>query len=151
MSDELQQLEHWLAPLLARLQPAQRRQLARDIARELRADNARAMRAQQGPDGQTWEPRKRHSRDQRGKLRQGPMFTRLRAAKHLKARASSDAAVVQFMGRAERIARVHHFGLRDRVKPGGPLYDYPARPLLGITPAMRERIEARVLEHLARA
>ena len=154
--DELDRLEHWLAPLLARLQPQQVNRLAREVARELRALNSAAIRAQHGPDGQAWAPRKKQIRDARGKIkikakRQQAMFTKLRNASHLKAQAQGASAVVQFVGRTERIARVHHYGLRDRVKPGGPDYDYPARPLLGINAAMRERIEARVLEHLARA
>lgn len=45
------------------------------------------------------------------------------ASKHLKAQAFRDAAVLQFVGRAERLARIHHFGLRDFVRPGGAEYD----------------------------
>ena len=59
------------------------------------------------------------------------------------------SAVVGFTGRTERIARVHHFGLRDSVKPGGPEYDYPARPLLGISDDFTKRLQDRLLSHLA--
>ena len=148
--DDLDRLSDWMAPLLSRLQPREQRQLAREIARDLRQDNTQRMRAQAGPDGQQWEPRKATTRSARGQLRSGPLFTRLGRAKHFKASGSPQEAVVQFVGRAERIARVHHFGLRDRVKPGGPEYDYPARPLLGITQEFEEKLRDRIINHLAR-
>ncbi len=147
--DDLQRLETWLAPLLARLDAAQRRTLARQVAQLLRAGNQQTMQLQQAPDGTAWQPRKNRTRDKRGRLRAGPMFSKLRRAKHLRAQVLPDGAMVQFMGRAERLARVHHFGLRDRVLAKGPEYDYPARPLIGITDDMAEAIEDLVLQHLA--
>lgn len=38
---------------------------------------------------------------------------------------------MQFEGKVQRIARVHHYGLRDRVKKGGPEVVYTRRELLG--------------------
>ncbi|MBL1569862.1 phage virion morphogenesis protein, partial [Klebsiella pneumoniae] len=35
-------------------------------------------------------------------------------------------------GRVQRIARVHHYGLRDRVSRRGPEVQYSQRRLLGI-------------------
>lgn len=151
MADDLQSLENWLTPLLHRLQSGERRKLAREVARMVRAANQKTMAAQTGPEGDAWKPRKNRSRDERGKLRQGPMFRKLRTARYLKALAFSDAAVVQFMGRAERLATVHHFGLRDYVNPGGAQYDYPERPLLGITPAQIEQIRDLLLARIAEA
>jgi phage virion morphogenesis protein len=151
MADDLQRLENWLSPLLHRLQPGERRKLAREVARLVRGANQKTMAAQTSPEGAAWEPRKNRSRDTRGKLRQGPLFRKLRTARYLKALAFADAAVVQFMGRAERLARVHHYGLRDYVSPGGAQYDYPARPLLGITPAQLEQIRDVMISHLAGA
>lgn len=151
MADDLQSLENWLSPLLHRLQPGERRKLAREVARLVRAGNQKTMSAQTSPEGAAWVPRKNRSRDSRGKLRQGPLFRKLRAAKHLKALAFADAAVVQFVGRAERLARVHHFGLRDYVTPGGAQYDYPERPLLGITSAQMEQISDLILAHITQA
>lgn len=149
MADDLQRLESWLAPLLHKLEPAQSRQLAREVARKLRKANQQSMTAQQSPDGEAWAPRKHRARDAKGKLRQGPMFRKLRNAKSLKALAFRDAAVVQFVGFAERVARVHQFGLRDFVNPGGAEYDYPARPLIGITQEQIEQISDLILTHLA--
>jgi phage virion morphogenesis protein len=149
--DDIDHLQTWLAPLLAQLSNQQRARLAREVARDLRAANAANMRAQRDPDGQAWEPRKQPLRSQRGQVRKSAqaMFQKLRTAKHLKASAQGGDAVVQFLGRTERIARVHHLGLRDQVKPGGPQYDYPARPLLGFPDGFEERLKDRILAHLA--
>ena len=70
MDDDLQRLEDWVAPLLARLSPAERRGLARAVARDLRAANVETMRAQTAPDGSAWEPRKNKLRDERGRIKQ---------------------------------------------------------------------------------
>ncbi|CAN7512614.1 phage virion morphogenesis protein [Acidovorax sp. LjRoot129] len=135
---------------------AERRVLARDVARYLRAGNVANMRAQQAPDGTPWEPRKPNAlRQARGAVRRTvnkplPMFQKLHTAKHLKAQGLADEAVLQFVGRADRIARVHHFGLEDRVKPGGPTYRYPTRRLLSITADQVERIRDLVIFHLQR-
>ena len=151
---EIERLETWLAPLLQRLSDSERAKLAREVARDLRAVNAANIRAQRGPDGQAWEPRKQHPlRGQIGQVRKAAksqaMFQKLRTAKHLKASAQGSDAVVQFLGRTERIARVHHMGLRDRVKPGGPEYDYPERPLMGFPQGYEDQLKDRILAHLA--
>ncbi|RYF57265.1 MAG: phage virion morphogenesis protein [Comamonadaceae bacterium] len=153
--DDLQRLEGWLSPLLAKLTDAERRGLAREVARDLRAGNVATMRAQQAPDGTPWEPRKPNAlREARGAVRRNakksaPMFQKLRAAKHLKAQSLTDEAVLQFVGRANRIARVHHFGLEDQVKQGGPRYQYPVRSLLGISPQQCERIVDLCISYLS--
>ncbi len=158
MSDDLSALENWLAPLLARLSDAQRRSLALRVARELRQAQSRTIASQRAPDGTPFEPRKRPvtrpdpraRRNARGQIRRASqgMFNQLRKPKHLRASATPFEAVVQFAARSERIARVHHFGLSDRVEPGGPVYKYPARPLLGMNEAQRQRIRALALDHL---
>lgn len=150
MSD-LQRLETWLAPLLARLSPAEQRVLSRQLAQRLRRSNQANMAAQQGPDGQAWEPRKHRSRDRAGKLRQGPMFRKLRTVRHLKAIGQGNEAVVAFVGRTAAIARVHHYGLRDQVAADGASYQYPARPLLGVSDAQMEQITELVLNFLTSA
>lgn len=152
----LSALEDWAGALLRKLEPVQRRRLLVDVARRLRTENAQRMRAQTDPDGQAWEPRKAPGpalRSQRERLRQqaqqrDPMFAKLRRQKHLKARAVGSAAVVEFAGRAQRIARVHHFGENDAVNPGGPRHDYPARELLGIADDDADRLRDLLLDHL---
>jgi phage virion morphogenesis protein len=153
--DDLTALETWAAPLLARLQPAERRALARTIARELRASQAQRIATQQAPDGAAYTPRKPQKTMPGQQVRKAPrgairaaMFLRLKSAKYLRATAAPQEAAVGFAGRAARIARVHQEGLRDVVKPGGPQYQYPARPLLGLTDAERDRIADLLLRHL---
>ncbi|WP_046059701.1 phage virion morphogenesis protein [Paracidovorax citrulli] len=152
--DDLQRLEDWVSPLLASLSPAERRSLARTVARELRSANAATMKAQTAPDGTPWTPRRPTLREQLGKVKKkakpAAMFTKMRTASHLQAKATASEAIVQFAGRTQRIARVHHFGLRDRVQSGGPEYDYPARRLLGITDAHIERVRDILMQHLGR-
>lgn len=79
------------------------------------------------------------------------MFTALRSNAHLKAGATPDEAWVAFTARASRIARVHHYGLRDRVTADGPETDYPQRELLGFSQADDEHLLARFLDHVATA
>lgn len=156
MADDLTALEHWVAPLLAKLDPAQRRQLAINVARELRRQQAANIRTQRAPDGSAWEPRKPPARNARGAIRNKaqaaragkPMFLKLRTPRHLQARGTPAEAVVQIAARSQRIARVHHFGLRDQVQPGGPMYSYPARELLGLGDDGRALVRRLVLEHL---
>lgn len=143
--DELQRIEQWLGPLLQQLQPAQQRTLARQLAQRVRKANQKTMAAQQAPDGTAWQPRKNRNR---ATLRQGPLFRKLRTAKHLKAKGFTDKAVVYFLSRATRIARVHHEGLRDQVAPGGAQYDYPERPLIGIPDALADELVDMILQRI---
>lgn len=147
--DDLTRLQDWLAPLLAKLSEGERRHLAREVARRARSFTQQNMAAQQSPEGLAWEPRKNRSRDSRGRLRQGPMFRKLRLSRHLRAHALSHEAVVEFVGHAARIARVHHYGLRDRVSETGAQYQYPARELLGLSDERLDEITDLILSHLS--
>ncbi|MDQ7735530.1 phage virion morphogenesis protein [Halomonas sp. SpR1] len=147
MSDDLQQLESWLTPLIEKLSPKERRVLAREVARDLRIANRNRIKAQTNPDGTPYEPRTQ-LRGRSGAIRRKAMFTKLRTAKYLKIKTTADAAEVGFLGHINRIARVHHYGLRDRVEKGGPQHQYARRELVGITPADSERIADSVLNHL---
>lgn len=149
MADDLQRLEDWVAPLLAKLEPAERRRLARAVGRDLRRSQAQRIASQQNPDGSAYEPRK--PQRVRGRVAgavRGKMFPRIRMARHLRAQADEDAVTVGFLSRTERIARVHQFGLRDQVQPDGPSVVYPARRLLGFTDADSERVRELLLQHL---
>ncbi|MNC63170.1 Phage virion morphogenesis family protein [compost metagenome] len=61
------------------------------------------------------------------------MFTKLRTARYFKATGSSNAAVVEFVGRVKRMAEVHHYGLRDRPSRHNKPVSYEERRLLGIS------------------
>lgn len=154
MSQDLSDLTTWASGLLAQLSAASRKDLAKRIAADLRTANQQRMAAQTAPDGTPYAPRKPQLRDQlkgRG-VRKGLMFKKLRLAKYLKARSTSSAAVVEFAGAVQRIAQVHHHGLRDQVNKGrGPEVQYTARPLIGISESDTQRITDLVLGHLAKA
>lgn len=150
--DDLAALEDWVAPLLAQLTRSEQRRLAAKIARDLRRSQQQRIQGQQNPDGTPFEPRKpqKRLRDQIGALRRGAMFSKLRLARHLRAGTDAQGAVVGFLGRAARIAAVHQHGELDQVQPGGPEVRYPARELLGFTPADIERVRDALMQHLVR-
>nr|WP_249431370.1 phage virion morphogenesis protein [Enterobacter cloacae] len=127
----MQRVDDWLAALLANLEPAARNRMMRQLAQELRRSQQQNIRLQRNPDGTTFEPRRVTARSKKGRIKR-QMFAKLRTTKYLKTAATADSACVQFDGKVQRIARVHHYGLRDRVRRNGPEARYPARRLLGV-------------------
>lgn len=129
--DDLQRVDDWLAALLANLEPAARNRMMRQLAQELRRSQQQNIRLQRNPDGTAFEARRVTARSKKGRIKR-QMFAKLRTTKYLKTAATADFASVQFDGKVQRIARVHHYGLRDRVRRNGPEARYPARRLLGV-------------------
>lgn len=136
---ELQEVDAWLDALLAGLEPAARKRMMRELAQQLRRSQQKSIRMQRNPDGTAYEPRRVTVRTKQGRIRR-QMFAKLRTTKYLKAVASPDSASVEFEGRVQRIARVHHYGLRDRVSRKGPNVRYAERQLLGINKDIYARI-----------
>ncbi|EPA7636907.1 phage virion morphogenesis protein [Klebsiella pneumoniae] len=128
---ELQEVDAWLDALLAGLEPAARKRMMRELAQQLRRSQQKNIRMQRNPDGTAYEPRRVTARTKQGRIRR-QMFAKLRTTKYLKAAASPDSASVEFDNRVQRIARVHHYGLRDRVSKKGPNVQYDKRRLLGL-------------------
>ncbi len=128
---ELQKVDDWLSALLANLEPATRSRMMRQLAQELRRTQQQNIRMQRNPDGSSYEPRRVTARSKKGRIKR-QMFAKLRTTKYLKTAASADSASVQFEGKVQRIARVHHYGLRDRVSRKGPEVRYAERRLLGV-------------------
>lgn len=159
---EFAQLEAKVDQLLAKLDPGQRRALARRIGTDLRKSQIQRVRSQLNPDGSPFEPRKPKAkpkgdpiRAKKGRIkrrvRSGPMFRKLMAARRLRMKASANGVEIGFADNATaRIARVHQLGLRDRVtrSASGPSAQYPARELLGLTDSDRGMILDRVLQAL---
>ncbi|HBQ1205589.1 TPA: phage virion morphogenesis protein [Klebsiella pneumoniae] len=145
---ELQEVDAWLDALLAGLEPAARKRMMRDLAQQLRRSQQKNIRMQRNPDGTAYEPRRVTARTKQGRIRR-QMFTRLRTAKYLKAVASPDSASVEFEGRVQRIARVHHYGLRDRVSRRGPDVKYAERRLLGLNNFTENIIRERLFFYLS--
>ncbi len=148
-ADDLSRLTNWADGLLAAMEPAARRQLADEMARTLRASQAQRIRANRQPDGSPMAPRKPQPKlkKSRGRLRR-KMFFKISNPTWLKARASEQQAVVEFVGTANRLATIHQYGLKDRIK--GREIRYPARELLGITNQEVDRLEELLMAHLTK-
>jgi phage virion morphogenesis protein len=123
MKSEFEDFENWLEDTLVTLQPASRLKLLRILGARMRRDNQKRQTAQVGLDGAKWAARKSGARIK--------MMWRLKLNKNLKIRVSSNQVIVGWRGLMGGIARVHHFGLRDRVSTRGVRAKYQARELLG--------------------
>lgn len=147
--DDLQRVDDWLAALLANLEPAARNRMMRQLAQELRRSQQQNIRLQRNPDGTAFEPRRMTARSKKGRIKR-QMFAKLRTTKYLKAAATADSASVQFDGKVQRIARIHHYGLRDRVSRMGPQVRYAKRRLLGIYDNELEIVKEKIITFLIR-
>lgn len=152
MSDDLVLLEDWATGLLLNLAPASRRAIALAISRALRHSQQQRIAAQMDPDGAAFVPRKARKklRGKQGRIQRDAMFTKLRTAKYLKAKATEAVASIEFTGRAGQIASVHQEGGEDRVAAHGPRVRYPRRRLLGFTTTDRAMIRDVLIDHLSR-
>nr|WP_220467982.1 phage virion morphogenesis protein [Klebsiella pneumoniae] len=144
----MQEVDAWLDALLAELGPAARKRMMRELAQQLRRSQQKNIRMQRNPDGTAYEPRRVTARTKQGRIRR-QMFAKLRTTKYLKAVASQDAASVEFESRVQRIARVHHYGLRDRVSRKGPEVKYAERRLLGLNNVTENIIRERLFFYLS--
>ncbi|MGF2252678.1 phage virion morphogenesis protein [Yersinia ruckeri] len=139
-----------LAGLLANLSPQSRKQLAADIAKKLRASQQQRIKRQQAPDGSPYAARKAQpTRHKKGRIKR-EMFAKLRTARYMKAKGNTNEAVVEFTGQVQRMAAVHHFGLKDRPSIHSQEVKYEERPLLGFTLQDRELVENAVIACLAK-
>lgn len=147
MADDLTKVHDYANGILSQLSPSNRAKLAREIVRRLRESQRKRIIAQKQPDGSRFEPRK-HLRNKTGQIRR-KMFTKLRTIKHMKTKANSDSASVYFINTSARLARIHHYGLRDRINKYGTQAKYPARQLLGINNHDLKIMEHLTINHLA--
>jgi len=145
---ELHEVDAWLAALLSQLEPAARKKMLREVARDVRRIQQANITAQLSPDGTAWEPRRVSARSKKGRIRRG-MFAKLKTAKYLKAQAGADAAEVAFVPGVQKLARVHHYGLRDRVSRRGPIVKYAERKLLGIHEETEAIVRNKIIKFLS--
>ncbi|HDT2543293.1 TPA: phage virion morphogenesis protein [Klebsiella aerogenes] len=139
-----------MAGLIAALSPAGRRRMAAEIAKTLRTRQQKRIRTQKAPDGSPYEARKRQPlRAKKGRVKR-EMFAKLRTNRFMKAKGSSDAAVVEFTGKVQRMANVHQYGLKDRPNPHCSDITYPKRQLLGFSRNDELLAEVLLAKHLAR-
>jgi len=145
---ELQLVNDRLEALISSLSAPARKEMARSIGRKLRASQQQNIKRQQAPDGTPFKPRKTQPvRSKKGRIKR-EMFAKLRTAKYMKTQASPNEAVIEFAGNVQRMARVHHYGLRDRPSLKGKDVQYDSRPLLGISRQELKFIEESIYQHL---
>ncbi len=145
---ELNPFDTRLAGLIAKLSPQSRKSLAVAVSKRLRAGQQQHIKRQQAPDGTPYAPRKTRLRNKK-RLRDRAMFSKLRTTRYLKAQGNSDAVVVEFVGRVQRMANVHHYGLRDRPTPHSDAVKYEARRLVVFGRFYYKINQTAVIEHLA--
>nr|WP_156669051.1 phage virion morphogenesis protein [Escherichia coli] len=145
----MHKVDEWLAALLANLEPAARNRMMRQLAQQVRRTQQQNIRLQRNPDGSGYEPRRVTARTKKGRIKR-QMFTKLRTTKYLKTAASADSASVQFEGKVQRIARVHHYGLRDRVSRKGPEVRYTKRNLLGFNSVSERLVKDIIIDWIRR-
>jgi len=145
---ELQLVNDRLEALISSLSAPARKEMARAIAKKLRASQQQNIKRQQAPDGTPFKPRKTQPvRSKKGRLKR-EMFAKLRTAKYMKTQASPNEAVIEFAGNVQRIARVHHYRLRDRPSRLSKDIYFTSRPLLGVNEYDLQIIEDTFLNYI---
>jgi len=147
---DLHEVDAWLNALLAQLEPSARARMLREVARDVRRIQQANITAQRAPDGTTWEPRRVTARTKPVRIRR-KMFAKLKTTKYLKTQASADQAEIAFSPAVQKLARVHHYGLRDRVNRRGTMVKYAKRPLLGINGEVESSVREILLRWLIEA
>lgn len=146
--DNLHEVDAWLDALLAKLEPAERKKMLGEVARDVRRIQQGNMTAQRAPDGSAWEPRRVSARTKPGRIKR-KMFVKLKTAKYLKTKATGDCAEVAFVPAVQRLARVHHYGLRDRVSKHSIMIKYKERKLIGLNDINKGLINEILMKWLA--
>ncbi|EMW0953015.1 phage virion morphogenesis protein [Citrobacter freundii] len=148
--NEFKPFDDKLAGLIGALSPASRRKLAAEIAKQLRAAQQQRIRQQKAPDGTQYQVRKRQPlRAKKGRIKRA-MFQTLRTSRYMKASGRNDAAMVEFTGKVQRIARIHQYGLKDRPTPHAQDVQYPERQLLGFSSEDKLQVEGIVINCLTK-
>lgn len=143
MTDNFDELAHWLERVSQQLDDNQKRKLNRRISTKLRTVWVQRIKAQKDPDGRPFTPRKR---DQRGSIRRGAMFKRL--PKMLKTAYSSTHAEIGFAGRTAEVMAVHQFGKTIKPNPNSKPTRYPVRETVGWSDDDQELIINEIREFL---
>ncbi|HBQ8785393.1 phage virion morphogenesis protein [Klebsiella sp. 1SOBk5mer] len=139
--NDFKPFEDKLAGLIAALSPAGRRRMTGDIAKKLRQRQQQRIKSQKAPDGSPFTPRKRQPvRAKKGRIKR-EMFAKLRTNRYMKASGGDSAAVVEFTGKVQRIARIHQLGLKDKSKYQRVAVKYPERILVGLSDDDKRYVE----------
>ena len=145
---DLELLSEHLGVMLIKLSDTERRQLEMDIARKLRVTQKKRITSQKNSDGSAYIPRKTRLRDKKNKIK-SKMFNLIKNATYMRIERTAQGVAVGFTNRVAFIARVHQYGLRDKVDKDGPTVKYASRELLGFTDTEMNMIENEVINYLA--
>ena len=149
MSD-FARLPQYTNEILQKMSPGERAKISRTIGREVRNSQKQRITSQQNTDGSSYAPRKKRLRDRmKGKVR-NKMFSKIKSLTYLKVMSNADSIDIGFAGRIARIARVHQYGLRDKVEKDGPTVKYDSRELLGFTAEEMDMIETEVFKFISK-
>ncbi|WP_338657697.1 phage virion morphogenesis protein [Yersinia enterocolitica] len=147
--NEFKPFEDKLAGLIAALSPTSRRHMTVEIAKKLRQRQQQRIKSQKSPDGTPYAPRKRQPiKAKKGRIKR-EMFAKLRTNRFLKASGDTNEAVVEFTSKVQRIARVHHYGLKDKPGRNSAAVEYPERKLLGFNNGDTKLIEDEIIRMLS--
>lgn len=113
--------------------------MMRELVQDLSPNQQNIIWLQRNPDGRGYKPRKVTARTKKERIKR-QMFAKLRTAKHMKTAVSTDSASVEFESKVQRIARVRHYGLRDRISCKRPEVRYTEWRLLGINGSTLELV-----------
>lgn len=123
--------------------------MATEIAKRLRTSQQQRIKRQQAPDGMPYAARKRQPvKGKKGRVKR-EMFAKLRTNRYMKAKGTSDAAVLEFAGKVQRMARVHQEGLRDKPNRYSEAVQYDVRPLLGFSADDKKLVEEMIISSLS--
>ena len=145
----LELLTEHLGTMLKQLSDSERRKLEMHIARKLRASQKKRITGQKNPDGSAYVPRKERLRDKKNKIK-NKMFNLIKNAKYMRFERTAQGIAIGFAGRVAFIARVHQYGLRDKVEKDGPTVQYASRELLGFTVEEMDTIETEVINFISK-
>ncbi|MFW2077497.1 phage virion morphogenesis protein [Acinetobacter sp. ULE_I010] len=144
----MQELPKHIKPILESLSADERAKLSKNIGRDLRSKQSKRISTQKNTDGSTYQARKTKLRDRiKGKVR-SKMFNKLKNLQYLKVMSSANSIEIGFIGRIARIARVHQFGLRDRVARNASQVKYAKRELIGLSTNDKQDIEKLLIKHI---
>lgn len=146
--ENFNELTEYLGTLLGQLSEAELRKLEIGVARKLRVSQKARITRQQNPDGSQYVPRKTVLRDKKNKIK-NKMFNVIKNAKYMRIDRTAQGTAIGFVGRVAFIARVHQYGLRDRVALYGPNVQYSRRELLGFTDEDLAMIENDILNYIS--
>ena len=153
---EFARLDEWARSLLQSFSPRERKSLLVRMGRELRRTNKKRLTRQTAPDGTPWPKRKPQPSPKGEKRKRAKMFLGLRKNRHMQLRVTTNTLELGFSGRTGQIARIHHQGLRERLKARqrgkpGPLVKFAARQLIGLSENDRHMLNDLLIDHVEAA